>query len=79
MPCLIGKNVAVIGASRGVGRRIVEATAEEGARVLAVSRQDEPLRQLAQEISGSKPSRSTPQRRKRRLRCSSGYCPTSSS
>jgi len=52
MPCLIGKNVAVIGASRGVGRRIVEATAEEGARVLAVSRQDEPLRQLAQEISG---------------------------
>jgi NAD(P)-dependent dehydrogenase (short-subunit alcohol dehydrogenase family) len=50
---LAGKNVVVIGGSRGVGRRIVEAAARNGARVLAVARQDGPLRQLAQEVSGT--------------------------
>ena len=49
---LTGMNVVVIGGSRGVGRRIVEATTRNGARVLAVARQEGPLRQLAQEVSG---------------------------
>ena len=49
---LSGKSVTVIGASRGVGRRIVEAAAEEGASVLAVARLAEPLLQLANEVSG---------------------------
>jgi NAD(P)-dependent dehydrogenase (short-subunit alcohol dehydrogenase family) len=52
MLALHGKNVVVIGGSRGVGRRIVEAVAEEGARVMAVARQAAPLRQLAQETPG---------------------------
>ena len=50
---LTGKNMVVIGGSRGVGRRIVEAAIREGARVLAVARQEGPLRQLAQEVSGT--------------------------
>ena len=50
---LEGKNTVVIGGSRGVGRRIVEATARNGARVLAVARQEGPLRQLAQEVAGT--------------------------
>jgi NAD(P)-dependent dehydrogenase (short-subunit alcohol dehydrogenase family) len=50
---LAGKNIVVIGASLGVGRRIVEAGTRSGARVLAVARREEPLRQLAQEISGA--------------------------
>jgi NAD(P)-dependent dehydrogenase (short-subunit alcohol dehydrogenase family) len=50
---LTGKNVVVIGGSRGVGRRIVEAGIRNGARVLAVARQEGPLRQLAQEVSGT--------------------------
>jgi NAD(P)-dependent dehydrogenase (short-subunit alcohol dehydrogenase family) len=48
---LTGKNMVVIGGSRGVGRRIVEATIRNGARVLAVARQEGALRQLAQEVS----------------------------
>jgi len=52
MTTLNGRSVAVIGASRGVGRRIVEAAAEQQARVLAVARRAAPLRQLAQEIPG---------------------------
>lgn len=44
---LHGKNVVVIGGSRGVGRAIVAATHAEGAQVLAVARQAEPLAQLA--------------------------------
>jgi len=52
MLSLNGKNVVVIGGSRGVGRRIVEAAAEEGARLMAVARQMAPLRQLAEEIAG---------------------------
>jgi NAD(P)-dependent dehydrogenase (short-subunit alcohol dehydrogenase family) len=48
---LTGKNMVVIGGSRGVGRRIVEAAIRNGARVLAVARQEGALRQLAQEVS----------------------------
>jgi NAD(P)-dependent dehydrogenase (short-subunit alcohol dehydrogenase family) len=50
---LTGKNMVVIGASRGVGRRIVEAGVRNGARVLAVARHERPLRQMAQEVSGA--------------------------
>jgi NAD(P)-dependent dehydrogenase (short-subunit alcohol dehydrogenase family) len=50
---LAGKTMVVIGGSRGVGRRIVEAAAGSGARVLAVARQEGPLRQLAQEVPGT--------------------------
>jgi len=53
MLSLKDRNVIVIGGSRGVGRRIVEAAVREGARVLAVARQEGPLRQLAQEVSGT--------------------------
>jgi NAD(P)-dependent dehydrogenase (short-subunit alcohol dehydrogenase family) len=49
---LAGRNMVVIGGSRGVGRRIVEAGNRSGARVLAVARQEGPLRQLAREIAG---------------------------
>ena len=50
---LTGNNTVVIGGSRGVGRRIVEAAIRNGARVLAVARQELPLRQLAQEVAGT--------------------------
>ena len=50
---LIGKNMVVIGGSRGVGRRIVETAVHNGARVLAVARREVPLRQLAQEVCGT--------------------------
>jgi NAD(P)-dependent dehydrogenase (short-subunit alcohol dehydrogenase family) len=49
---LTGKNVVVIGGSRGVGRQVVAAARGNGARVLAVARQAEPLRQLAREVPG---------------------------
>src|SRR2546427_5208803 len=49
---LIGKNVVVIGGSRGVGRRVVEAALGAGARVLGVARQEERLRPLAREVQG---------------------------
>jgi NAD(P)-dependent dehydrogenase (short-subunit alcohol dehydrogenase family) len=49
---LYGKNVVVIGGSRGLGRTIVAAASAQGARVLAVARKAEPLRQLAAEFSG---------------------------
>jgi NAD(P)-dependent dehydrogenase (short-subunit alcohol dehydrogenase family) len=52
MLSLSGKKVVVIGGSRGVGRRVVEAAAGQGARVLAVARQEAPLRQLALEVAG---------------------------
>ena len=52
MLSLAGKTMAVIGGSRGVGRRIVEAAAANGARVLAVARQQRPLRQLVEAIPG---------------------------
>jgi NAD(P)-dependent dehydrogenase (short-subunit alcohol dehydrogenase family) len=46
MPSLSGKNVVVIGGSRGVGRQVAEAAVRDGARVLAVARQEGPLQQL---------------------------------
>lgn len=53
MLSLTSKTMAVIGGSRGVGRRIVEAAARNGARVLAVARQEGPLRQLAEDAAGA--------------------------
>ena len=50
---LTGNNTVVFGGSRGVGRRIVEAAIRNGARVLAVARQELPLRQLAQAAAGT--------------------------
>lgn len=49
---LRGKNVVIIGGSRGLGRDIVAATHAEGAQVLAVARREQSLRQLAAEFSG---------------------------
>ncbi len=49
---LNGKNVVVIGGSKGLGRSIVAAVHAQGARVLAVARQEEPLKQLAGDFSG---------------------------
>jgi NAD(P)-dependent dehydrogenase (short-subunit alcohol dehydrogenase family) len=49
---LTGKNMVVIGASRGVGRQIVETAIRNGAHVLAVARREAALRQLAEEITG---------------------------
>jgi NAD(P)-dependent dehydrogenase (short-subunit alcohol dehydrogenase family) len=46
-PDLHNKNVVVIGAGRGLGYTIVAAVSASGARVLAVARQAEPLKQLA--------------------------------
>jgi NAD(P)-dependent dehydrogenase (short-subunit alcohol dehydrogenase family) len=48
-----GKTMVVIGGSRGVGRRIVEAGVENGARVLAVARREPALRQLVQDVPGT--------------------------
>lgn len=53
MLTLTGKNVVVIGGSRGVGRQIVEAASRHGARVLAVARQASLLQQLAQAVPGT--------------------------
>jgi NAD(P)-dependent dehydrogenase (short-subunit alcohol dehydrogenase family) len=50
---LAGRSVAVIGGSRGIGRRIVEAAVRHGARVLAVARQEGSLRRLAEEVAGA--------------------------
>ena len=52
MTTLRGRNLVVIGGSRGVGRQIVETATRKGAHVLAVARQDGPLRQLEQEVPG---------------------------
>ena len=54
MSALTGKTMVVIGGSRGVGRRIVEAGVRNGPRVLAAARQEAPLRRLAEEVSGAK-------------------------
>jgi NAD(P)-dependent dehydrogenase (short-subunit alcohol dehydrogenase family) len=50
--CLHGKKVVVIGGSKGLGRAIVAATHAQGAQVLAVARQAEPLKQLADAFPG---------------------------
>jgi NAD(P)-dependent dehydrogenase (short-subunit alcohol dehydrogenase family) len=50
---LTDKKVVVIGGSRGVGRQVVGEAVRNGARVLAVARQEGPLRQLAQDVPGA--------------------------
>ena len=50
---LTGKKVVVVGGSRGVGRRVIEVAIGDGARALAVARQENPLRQLAQDVPGA--------------------------
>ena len=52
MVSLSGKKMVVIGGSRGIGRRIVEAGIRNGAQVFAVARQEAPLQQLAHEVPG---------------------------
>jgi NAD(P)-dependent dehydrogenase (short-subunit alcohol dehydrogenase family) len=52
MLTLRGKNVVVIGGSRGVGRRVVEAAARSGAHVLAVARNEGALDQLQRDVPG---------------------------
>lgn len=47
-----GKNVVVIGGSRGVGRAVVAAAHAQGARVLAIARKAESLAALAEEFPG---------------------------
>lgn len=49
---LHGKNVVVIGGSKGLGRAIVAATHAQGAQLLAVGRQEEPLNKLADTFPG---------------------------
>lgn len=49
---LRGKRVVVLGASRGVGREIVECASAAGARVLAVARQESGLAELAKATRG---------------------------
>ena len=49
---LSGKQVAIIGAGRGVGRSIVASAYFEGARILAVARNTESLARLAAEFPG---------------------------
>jgi NAD(P)-dependent dehydrogenase (short-subunit alcohol dehydrogenase family) len=46
MVSLIGKKMVVIGGSRGIGRRVVEAGIRNGAQVLAVARQEAPLQKV---------------------------------
>jgi NAD(P)-dependent dehydrogenase (short-subunit alcohol dehydrogenase family) len=53
MAPLKDRNIVVIGGSRGVGRQVVEAGRRNGARVLAVARQEQPLRQLAEDVAGT--------------------------
>jgi NAD(P)-dependent dehydrogenase (short-subunit alcohol dehydrogenase family) len=53
MIALRDKKVVVIGGSRGVGRQVVGEAVRNGARVLAVARQEGPLRQLAQDVPGA--------------------------
>jgi NAD(P)-dependent dehydrogenase (short-subunit alcohol dehydrogenase family) len=52
MLALTDKNIAVVGGSRGVGRRIVEAARSNGGRVLAIARHEGPLKQVQNEVTG---------------------------
>jgi NAD(P)-dependent dehydrogenase (short-subunit alcohol dehydrogenase family) len=52
MASLDGKNVVVIGGSRGLGHVIVKTVHAEGARVLAVARRREPLAHLTGVLPG---------------------------
>ena len=49
---LKAKRVVVLGASRGVGREIVQRASAEGAQVLAVARQGDGLAALAKSTPG---------------------------
>ncbi|QQO22353.1 SDR family oxidoreductase [Bradyrhizobium diazoefficiens] len=49
---LQGKRVVVLGASRGVGREIVERASAQGAHVLAVARKESGLAELAKTMHG---------------------------
>ena len=49
---LSGKNVVILGASRGVGRELARRASGEGAQVLAVARGREALDRLAREVEG---------------------------
>jgi|SRR6185437_4431358 len=49
---LQGKRIVVLGASRGVGREIVQRALAEGAQVLAVARQERGLAELAKSTHG---------------------------
>jgi NAD(P)-dependent dehydrogenase (short-subunit alcohol dehydrogenase family) len=49
---LAGKNVVVIGGSKGTGRAIVAAATASGAQVLAVARKAQPLAKLADDFPG---------------------------
>jgi NAD(P)-dependent dehydrogenase (short-subunit alcohol dehydrogenase family) len=53
MVSLQDRNVVVIGGSRGTGRQVVEMARRAGARVLAVARREAPLRQLAEQVTGT--------------------------
>ncbi|MBV8751194.1 MAG: SDR family oxidoreductase [Candidatus Eremiobacteraeota bacterium] len=53
MTRLAGKQVVVLGGSRGVGRALVAAAREAGAEVLAVGRTPDSLAQLAREVPGT--------------------------
>lgn len=53
MSSVTGKSIVVVGGSRGVGRRIVEAGVRNGARVLAVARREGPLKELAHDLPGT--------------------------
>jgi NAD(P)-dependent dehydrogenase (short-subunit alcohol dehydrogenase family) len=52
MKNLSGKQVAIVGASQGVGREMVLAAAKAGADVLAVARREGPLAALAAGLLG---------------------------
>lgn len=54
MVMLAGKNVVVVGASRGVGRAIVHRMTADGAQVLAVGRTKAALERLVDELPGAK-------------------------
>ncbi len=49
---LDGKNVVVIGGSKGLGRAIVATVHAQGAQVLAIARQEEPLNTLSDAFPG---------------------------
>lgn len=50
---LSGKRVVVVGGSRGLGRVILQAVHAEGARVLAVARDEKALAQIASDLVGA--------------------------
>lgn len=52
MSAFTGKNIVVIGGSRGVGWQVVKAAARGGGRVLAVAREQGPLDALKRDMPG---------------------------